>query len=156
MQFQGKIWMIIRTIFFILLSAIFISGCNFQAGDFYQDRLASEDATHRLRKLYNEQRFSEIYDLGTPQMRESVSREVFVQSATESYARFGQFKKATEAGTACLPLQVRLVYLSEYEKGKVTEKLAWAMSHGRAELIMFNISEGYAPPTEEIKNQCPS
>jgi len=145
-----------RTIFFILFSIIFFSGCNLQTGNFYQDRLASEDAIHRLRELYNEQRFSEIYDLGTPQMRESISREIFVQSATESYARFGQFKKATQAGTACFPLQVRLVYLSEYEKVKATEKSAWAISHGRAELIMYNISEGYAPPTEEIKNQCPS
>lgn len=145
-----------RTVFFILFSGIFFSGCNFQTGNFYQDRLASEDATHRLRNLYNAQRFSEIYDLGTPQMRDSVSREIFVKSATESYARFGQFKKSTQAGTACFPLQVRLVYLAEYEKGKATEKLTWAMSHGRAELIMYNISEGYEPPTEDIKNQCPS
>ena len=133
-----------------------LSGCEFGTGNSYQDRMVSEDATQSLHELYNEQRFSEMYDLGAPEMHQSVSREIFIRGAAEGYARFGRLKKTTQSGTACFPFQVRLVYSSEYEKGPATEKMVWAVSQGKAKLVMFNISEGHATPTAEIKNQCPS
>lgn len=135
---------------------LLFSGCKVEAGYFYQDRMAAEDATQKFHDFYNEQKFSEIYDLGAAELHQAVSRENFIRTATEGFARYGRFNTTKQAGTSCVPFQVRLVYLSEYENGPATELLAWTVSKGQAKLLMFNISDGHTPPTSEAANKCPS
>jgi hypothetical protein len=143
----------------ILLAVVLLlsmCGCDVEAGYFDKDRATAETAVHKLRQLYNEGKFAEIYGLGAPELRQSLTEPEFVTSVAQSLSMYGAFKSTNQAAASCFPNQVRFVYLTEFEKAKVTELMIWSVHHGKAELVMYQISPGYADVKHDPNRQCPT
>ncbi|HSS29103.1 MAG TPA: hypothetical protein VLL50_14230, partial [Usitatibacter sp.] len=74
--------------------------------------------------------------------------------ASDTYEALGEFKSGVMVASACFPHQVRLVYHSEYQKGRFTEAMTWLVRDGKAEMAMDAFSPGYAEAKDEPSTLC--
>lgn len=142
---------------FFFLSAVLLSACDagVKVGYFDDDKVNALSGGQKFRKLYNEQDFAELYELGAPVMKSAVTREQFVASARLSAAQFGKYKSSKLIASSCFPNEVRLVYQSEYEKAKVTEFMIWSIPNNTAQLVMYQIALGHSEFDKESQVGCP-
>jgi len=145
----------VRTSFAALLLLALV-GCDVKFGYFLKDRHTAEDAVADFRRFYAERNYTAIYDLGSPELKAAVSRDQFIAAAQASASHFGAHRSSSQAGASCFPNQVRLVYLTDYERGKATEWFAWSTAGDKARLVLYRISPGHDEVKNDASARCPS
>lgn len=150
---KNSLWIVL----FLITGALLVAcDVTVKAGYFEKDRASALARVEEFRRLYNAQNYAELYELGAPAMKVAVTREQFIASAQASLAQYGKYKSSVLAATSCFPNEVRLVYHSEYEKGKVTEWMAWSVPKDVALLVLYRVSPGYDQIKNESQKNCPS
>jgi hypothetical protein len=142
----------------LLCASIWLFGCDggVKLGTFEKDRKAAVARTEEFRVLSDEHNFSRIYELGAQAMKAAVSKDQFVASAKASSAHFGKRKSSKLVASSCFPMEVRLVYHSEFENGVATEWLVWHVPKDEALLSMYRIAPGIEPFDKDKQVGCPS
>lgn len=140
----------------LVLIALALVGCEFKAGRFVEDRAAALAATQSLRDFYNQREFGRIYALGAPVLKDQITAEAFASAVAESMNRSGRFVSASLVGSSCFPREVRLVYHSEFENGKFTESILWAVPADSAQLVMYQLSPGHVATDKSSQKNCPT
>ena len=118
--------------------------------------MAALSAAKDLRSLYNNQQFKQIYDLGSPVLKNQVSAEDFVAEASQSMNMSGRYVSSTLVGSSCFPNEVRLVYHSRFESGEFTEMIHWSIPSKTAELVMYKLSPGHLQTEKSAQKNCPT
>lgn len=140
----------------LLVIALALIGCDVKVGRFAEDRAAALAATQSLRDLYNKREFERIYALGAPMLKDQITPEAFAAAVAESMNQSGRFVSANLVGSSCFPNEIRLVYHSEFEKGKFTESILWAVPANSAQLVMYKLSPGHAATDRSSQKNCPT
>ncbi len=149
---------IYRYLVVALLGAATLSACDvhFKAGHFDEDKVQALASVDKFRTLYEKQDYARLYDMGSPAMRASVSKEQFTTAVQTSFAKYGKYKSSVLVGSSCFPNEVRLVYDAEYENMKVRELMTWSVPNSEAELVMYQISSGQSEFHKESQVGCPA
>ena len=141
-----------------LLVGIILAGCdaNVKVGNFDNDRASALDRVEEFRRLISEQNYAELYELGAPAMKSALTREQFIAALQATTVQFGKYKSSTLVGTSCFPNEVRLLYHSEFEKEKVTERMVWSVPKDKAILVHYQVYLGHEEFKKESQIGCPS
>ena len=118
-------------------------GCHFQTGSYDGYAEAAEQGMRQLRSLYAEQKFPELYAMVAPELHQNQSLDQFVTAMANTRAVLGGFKSGSLAARACLPNQVRLIYLSQFENGPATELVTWVIRDGRPTLLGYQFERSH-------------
>lgn len=128
-------------------------GCTTGHG-YYQDRFSAEAAVETLHRLFNEGSYDAIYDLGSSEFRSNVSRDQIVSAVSQTAHEYGRLLTTKQAAASCFPSEVRLVYLSSFEKKQATEVFVWHLRDGKASLTLYSVSPGLATIPEKNDAKC--
>ena len=148
----------IARLFCLCASSMALVACDVsvKAGYFEKDKASALARAAEFHRLYNAGAYDGIYEMGAPALKNAVTREQFVASAQASAEQLGKQKSSVLAAATCFPNEVRLVYHSEFEKGKVTEWMAWAVPSDKAFLVLYRVSPGYDEVKSDLPAKCPS
>jgi hypothetical protein len=110
--------------FVILLTIItlFISGCGNAQNDLSRAAVTVEN----YHRLYNEQKFEEIYNSAHEDAKANKSKEGLEFALAQSYEKLGKFLSSELVFSKVTPVdakerQVELAYKSKFEKGELNE-----------------------------------
>jgi hypothetical protein len=147
-----------RYLVLAVLGAATLSACDvhFKSGHFDEEKVQALAGVDKFRTLYKKQDYGRLYDMGSPAMKASVSKEKFTTAVQTSFAKDGEYKSSVFVGSSCFPNEVRLVYDAEYENMKVRELMTWSVPNNEAELVMYQISPGQSEFHKESQVGCPA
>lgn len=144
----------INRIMLLLAISAQMFGCNCAFGYYDQDRATAERAVLKFHQLYNDRNYASIYALMAPQVQEGSTEASFSAAVEQTSKKYGAFKHADLAVVSCFPHQVRFIYLTEFEKGKATEMMIWAVNDHKAALTMYRISPGFVKTEPDPRTVC--
>ncbi len=126
-----------------------------ELGFYAKDRRAAERAVAQFRQYYASGQFERMFDMGSAEMKQAMSRAQFAAQGRASAERYGGLRSTTQAAAVCFPHQIRFVYASEFENGPVTELMTWTLHHGKAELLMYQMNDGRQQVSRNPPAACP-
>lgn len=147
----------------LLWPALFIIGIVFlvehrindKEDQYDKDRASAMFLADDFRLLYNTQSYATLYEIETSAVKGFMTQEQFIRSMQASMAQLGKYKSSTLVASSCFPTEVRLVYHSEYEKGKVTEWMVWSHPQDGSALAFYRITPGYDEIKKKSQSNCP-
>ena len=96
--------------------------------------------------------FDRIYEDGSAVLKASVPRGTVLNYLEYAHGRFGAFKAATRSEfnvLVGLPVQVRGVYNSKYERGDATELFIFVIENQKVRLSRYEIYPGTIEPAAQ-------
>jgi hypothetical protein len=105
-----------------------------------QDRGAAEAAVDRFHVLFNEASDSVIYNEADPELRRSMTVPAFAVLLRSMHRDLGIFKQARRTGLDAEKEKVSLVYDSEFERGRATERFTYTIRQAKAYLVAYEVT----------------
>jgi hypothetical protein len=142
----------------LTMSSLSLIACDvsLKRGSFQKDRAASISATERLHVFYNEERFDNFYDLGSPDFQKNFTREQFKASMANVRSTTGRHLTSKLVGSSCFPGEVRLLYHSSFGSGPFTEIVIWSLPGDKALLSMYSLEPDHVPLDKQAQKWCPT
>ncbi|PMQ12629.1 hypothetical protein [Janthinobacterium sp. AD80] len=126
----------------LLSLAVLLGACDIHFGSFANDWKTADAATDVFHQYAAQGKFSAMYGMGSALMKQQQTEQEFVQAAEQGMQIYGPMKVARQLRAACFPNQVRLLYQTDFQNGKATEKLVWQVRGNKAELISYQVEPG--------------
>jgi len=136
---------------FVLVSVLFLSSCFASIKPIYnsEEQAKAEKAVSQLHRLRNEGRLAELYALLDDSIRANVSSDQFALLEKLALDKWGKVvsAKLSEAKVfPSSPIQVRMIYNVQYEKGEAQEWIIWNIYGEEARLFVYELKEGFDKP----------
>lgn len=140
----------------VMLLLLFVaSSCstNVKPGYIEEDKKACEAAIDLFHSRFNAENYEAIYDDAHTEFQKSMDRDALLAVMRETRNQFGPFKRVNDMMVNVIvgtPVQVRAVYVSEFENVDATELFLFVKEGDSLKLAMYRPSEG-AVSLENIK-----
>jgi len=124
-----------------LYCALSMSGCSTE-----KLQMQTEEAIVQFHERFNAEDYRAIYQDAHQALKDAQTLEETVAVLRESKEKYGAFQAIKDKRISVLrgdPLQVRIAYLSQFEKGEVTEIFSYAEDDdGVMRLSYYNVIQG--------------
>ena len=131
----------------MVLVSFAASGCvSIKPGYNSDEQAMAERGVSELHRLYNNQDFAGIYSLFDDDIQRTLNREEVVENMKDSFARMGMIQTASLNQVRIFPvspIEVRMVYYLETEKGQFQEWFIWVNRDGGSRLIQVQTFPGH-------------
>jgi hypothetical protein len=137
-----------------LVCAALFCGCSVsvKTTDVEEQKAASKRAVELFHSRLNDAQFDRIYEDGSAVLKESVPRGTVLTYLQYAHDRFGAFKAVTRSDFTVLvgiPVQVRVVFNSKYERSDATELFIFLRENEKIRLSRYEIYPGTIVPLEQ-------
>lgn len=140
---------------YILIAASIISiilwayGCSFNAyispGNIEQDKKIATSEIKLFHDRFNGGKYAEIYENASEYMWKVQSKETIISGFELVGKELGNFTRVQDSRLNVIvgtPVQVRVVYVSEFQSGSVTEIFNFVKEGSKVKLASYRVSKG--------------
>ncbi|HSE31887.1 MAG TPA: hypothetical protein VLA93_09925 [Pyrinomonadaceae bacterium] len=136
---------------FVLVSVLFLSSCFAAIKPIYnsQEQAKAEKAVVQLHRLRNEGRLAELYALLDDSIRAEVNSDQFALLEKQALDKWGKVVSAKLSEAKVMPsspIQVRMIYNVQFEKGEAQEWIIWNIYGEEARLFVYELKPGFDKP----------
>jgi hypothetical protein len=136
---------------FVLVSVLFLSSCFASIKPIYnsEEQAKAEKAVANLHRLRNEGRVAELYGLLDDSIRKEVNSDQFALLEKQLLDKWGKVVTAKLSEAKVMPsspIQVRMIYNVQFEKGEAQEWIIWNIHGEEARLFVYDVKEGFDKP----------
>lgn len=134
----------------LIVTTLFHLGC-FSIKPIYneEEKKIAEDATKQFQQLYNEGKFSELYELTDLRARITKKKEDFLKLVNYIFSSNGRNQKSTLVESKLVPhasfSEVQLLYKTNFEKNEQYEQFTWYVYDGKAGLFSYGVTNMNQP-----------
>ena len=116
-----------------------------------KSRAKADRAVAAFHRLYNDENYQGIYDMLADEAKRDVNKDEFIATAKQAYEKWGksQSSNLSQAKVFPSPLQVRMIYNVEFEKGDAQEWFIWDTRGNEARLLQYQHYPGFDKPEPE-------
>ena len=129
-----------RRIITLLAGILVLTSC----GDMTKGKGLADTAIADFHKLFNEQKFKELYSSAHPDLRAAATEADFLKLLEAVHRKLGKHVRSTEAGwrvnTFNLTTTAVVTQSTEFEKGKGVETFTFVISGASCTLQGYNIN----------------
>ena len=138
----------ILRLFVLSVSTLALGGCLTSVKPIYYDKeqAKAESAVAQFHKLHNEENYQAIYLLLDAEAAAVVNKDEFLAAAKQTFEKWGKVRKASLSEAKVFPsrpIQVRMIYNVEFEKGEAQEWFIWSTQSDSARLIQYQNAPGF-------------
>lgn len=114
-----------------------------------QDKKTVEEAVANFHKLYDQQKFEEIYALMDEKAKTLIKQNAFIKLLKKSYQEAGKVEKTSQVEIRESDqkdfMAIEMLYDTQYKQGTRQEKFKWVISEGAAKLFFYSQPPKKAP-----------
>lgn len=138
----------------LIVTTLFYLGC-FSIKPIYneEEKKIAEDATKKFHQLYNESKFTELYELTDQRARAVKKKEDFLKLIDYIFTNNGQNQNSTLIESKLVPhasfSEVQLLYKTSFEKSEQYEQFIWYVDDGKAGLFSYGVTSINQPKLTE-------
>jgi hypothetical protein len=119
----------------------FVFGLLVSACQVSQNVILSEDEVKEFHQLYNQKQFSKIYSGADDSYRDGTTEEDSEMEFRSMHGKLGKMKKTEKVSSGINPTSrgtfANLVFRTEFEKGKATERFVFVVNEKEARLSTY-------------------
>jgi hypothetical protein len=139
----------ISTTAFISCLLLLVESCrlNVKAGYFAEDKQLTEQEIKKFHDRFNSGDYESIWNQAAPGLQQAISKKDFLTFLNNGHEQCGKFTGIIDKRLKVVvgsPVQIRVIYNSQFDKAVLTEMFTWLKSGEEIQLAGYTVAKGPA------------
>lgn len=128
---------------------LFAGGCSFNAyvspGNIEEDKETTVSEIQLFHERFNNEKYMEICEKASEYLWKGQGKETTINTFNEAHKTLGKYRIVRDSRSKVIvgtPVQIRVVYVSSFDSGDVTEIFNFVKEGNGVKLASYKVSEG--------------
>lgn len=138
-----------KIVILAIIGLLLIGGCSFNAyvspGNIEADKKVTVSEIQLFHEHFNNEQYLEICEKASEYLWQGQGKEATIKTFNEAHKALGKYGKVKDSRIKVIvgtPVQIRVIYISSFDSGDVTELFNFVKEGNRVKLASYKVSEG--------------